>query len=69
MNRHERENYSWQIVQNMIERDISSAFKLRPLETKNRTPKMPSKKRLKRIIKEVIQNEIRKRPSIYDTPR
>ena len=34
----ERENYSWGIIQDMIEREINSAFKLRE------PPKMPSKK-------------------------
>ena len=28
-NHHERENYSWELVQDMIEREVSSAFKLR----------------------------------------
>ena len=27
--RHEIENYSWEIVQNMIEREVNVAFKLR----------------------------------------
>ena len=27
---HERENYSWGILQDMIEREVSSAFKIRP---------------------------------------
>jgi|TARA_R110002110_G_C12925584_1_gene667734 hypothetical protein len=30
MNRKERENYSWAIVQDMIEREVSAAFKIRP---------------------------------------
>ena len=46
----ERENYSWGIVQDMIERDINSAFKLRE------PPQMPSKKEIKQIIKHTIQN-------------
>ena len=46
----ERENYSWGIIQDMIEREINSAFKLRE------PPKMPSKKEIKRIIKHTIQN-------------
>ena len=45
----ERENYSWGIVQDMIERDINSAFKLRE------PPQMPSKKEIKKIIKHTIQ--------------
>ena len=46
----ERENYSWGIIQDMIEREINSAFKLRE------PSKMPSKKEIKRIIKHTIQN-------------
>ncbi len=48
--RHEIENYSWEIVQNMVEREVNAAFKLRvdPPEM----PEMPSKKEIKRIIKE-----------------
>jgi len=38
----ERENYSWGIVQDIIEREINSAFKLRE------PTKMPSKKEIKR---------------------
>tara|TARA_Y100001949_G_scaffold94520_1_gene79754 strand:- start:252 stop:404 length:153 start_codon:yes stop_codon:yes gene_type:complete len=38
----ERENYSWGIIQDMIEREINSAFKLRE------PPQMPSKKETKR---------------------
>ena len=37
---HERENYSWGLIQDMIEREISSAFKLRE------PTKMPSKKEM-----------------------
>ena len=46
-NRHEIENYSWEIVQNMVEREVNAAFKLRV-----DPPEMPSKKEIKRIIKE-----------------
>ena len=28
-NRRERENYSWELIQDMIDREISSAFKLK----------------------------------------
>ena len=28
--RHEIENYSWEVVQNMIEKEVSAAFKIRP---------------------------------------
>ena len=45
--RHEIENYSWEIVQNMVEREVNAAFKLRV-----DPPEMPSKKEIKRIIKE-----------------
>jgi len=47
----ERENYSWGIIQDMIEREVSSAFKLRePI-------KMPSKKEIKQIIKSTVKKE------------
>ena len=47
---HAIENYSWGIIQDMIERDINSAFKLRE------PPQMPSKKEIKKIIKHTIQD-------------
>ena len=47
---HERENYGWGIVQDMIEQEISSAFKLRE------PSKMPSKKEIKQIIKHTVKN-------------
>ena len=47
--RHEIENYSWEIVQNMIEREVNAAFKLRV------TPVLPSKKEIKRIIRETVK--------------
>ena len=47
----ERENYSWGVVQDMIEREISSAFKIRE------PPTMPSKKEIKQIIKSTVQKE------------
>ena len=47
----ERENYSWGVIQDMIEREVSSAFKLRePIQ-------MPSKKEIKQIIKSTVQKE------------
>ena len=46
----ERENYSWGIIQDMIEREINSAFKLRE------PSKMPSKKEIKQIIKHTVKN-------------
>ena len=45
----ERENYSWGILQDMIEREVSSAFKIRE------PPVMPSKKEIKQIIKHTIE--------------
>ena len=47
--RHEIENYSWEVVQNIIEKEISSAFKL-----KEPTVTMPSKKEIKQIIKKTV---------------
>ena len=49
--RHEIENYSWEVIQNMIEKEISSAFKLKeePL-----TSTMPTKKEIKQIIKKTV---------------
>jgi len=48
-NHHEIENYSWGVVQDMIEREISSAFKLRE------PPQMPTKKEIKKLIKETVK--------------
>ena len=50
--RHEIENYSWEIVQNMIEREVSAAFKLRHY------PILLSKKEIKRIIRETVGAKI-----------
>ena len=47
--RHEVENYSWEVVQNMIEKEISAAFKLR-----QPTTTMPTKKEIKQIIKKTV---------------
>ena len=38
-NRHEIENYSWEIVQNMIEREVNAAFKIREKMHNNSSPK------------------------------
>ena len=46
-----RENYCWEIIQDMIEREVSSAFKLRE------PTKMPSKKEIKQIIKNTVKKE------------
>ena len=48
-NIHETENYSWGVIQDMIEKEISSAFKL-----KEPTITMPSKKEIKQIIKKTV---------------
>ena len=47
--RHEIENYSWEVIQNMIEKEISSAFKL-----KEPPRVMPTKKEIKQIIKKTV---------------
>ena len=51
-NRHEMENYSWEIVQNMIEREVNAAFKIRV------DPILPSKKEIKRIIRETVSETL-----------
>ena len=50
--RHEIENYSWEVIQNMIEKEISAAFKI-----KEPPPSMPSKKEIKRIIKDTVMEQ------------
>ena len=47
--RHEIENYSWEVLQNMIEKEISAAFKL-----KEPPPSMPTKKEIKQLIKKTV---------------
>ena len=47
--RHEIENYSWEVVQNIIEKEISAAFKL-----KEPPPSMPTKKEIKQLIKKTV---------------
>ena len=54
--RHEIENYSWEIVQNMIEREVNAAFKIR-VDNESFTPVLPSKKEIKRIIRETVKGE------------
>jgi len=49
MHNHERENYSWGVVQDMIEREVNSAYRLKE------PPQMPSKKEIKRLIKEIVK--------------
>jgi len=34
-NRRARENYSWELIQDMIDREVSAAFKLRDKGKKN----------------------------------
>ena len=43
-NRHEIENYSWGVIQNIIEKEISSAFKIKEPPTP-----MLTKKEIKQI--------------------
>ena len=47
--RHEIENYSWEVIQNMIEKEISAAFKI-----KEPTVTMPTKKEIKQLIKKTV---------------
>ena len=66
--RHEMENYSWEIVQDMIEREVNAAFKLRV------DPVMPSKKEiltssLKRIIRETVKGERKKKVHKNSSPK
>ena len=48
---HEIENYSWGIIQDMIEGEVNAAFKLRV------DPVMPSKKEIKTIIRDTVKRE------------
>tara|TARA_B110000014_G_C20120382_1_gene593443 strand:+ start:2153 stop:2311 length:159 start_codon:yes stop_codon:yes gene_type:complete len=50
MNNHERENYSWGVLQSMIEREIHEAFKIKEPQ------EMPSKKEIKKLIKNTVHN-------------
>jgi len=50
-NNHEIENYSWGIIQDMIEKEVNAAFKLRV------DPVMPSKKEIKTIIRDTLKRE------------
>jgi len=52
---HEIENYSWGIVQDLIEREVNSAFKLRE------PPQMPSKKEIKKVIRNVCKHHRQKK--------
>jgi hypothetical protein len=44
-NRKARENYAWEVIQDIIDKEVSSAFKLKE-------PIMPDKREIKQIIKE-----------------
>ena len=49
---HEVENYSWGVIQDMIEKEISAAFKIR-------TPmnELPTKREIKKIIRQVVTDQ------------
>ena len=49
---HETENYSWGVIQDMIEKEINSAFKLKepPIQMT-----LPSKKELSKIIRDTVR--------------
>jgi hypothetical protein len=49
---HEVENYSWGVIQDMIEKEINSAFKIR-------TPmnELPTKREIKKIIRQVVTDQ------------
>ena len=46
-NNHERENYGWGLVQDLIEREVNTAFKLRP-----EPQPMLTKKEIKAVIRD-----------------
>ena len=48
-NSHEIENYSWGVLQDMIEKEVNAAFKIRPP-----MKEMPSKKEIKKIVKQSV---------------
>jgi len=52
-NNHEIENYSWGVIQDMIEKEVNAAFKLRQPTTTT----MPSKKEIKQIIKKTVREQ------------
>ena len=55
---HERENYSWGIVQDMIEYEVSLAFKIRE------PPTMPTKKDIINTIKQTVKQHRKKQEKI-----
>lgn len=50
---HERENYSWGVIQSMIEREIHEAFKIREPQ------EVPSKKEIKQLIRNTVHDSRR----------
>ena len=60
---HEIENYSWGVLQDMIEREVNAAFKLRV------DPVMPSKKEIKRIIRDTVKGERQKKVMAKQSPK
>jgi len=60
---HEIENYSWGVLQDMIEREVNAAFKLRV------DPVMPSKKEIKRIIRDTVKGERQKKVHKNSSPK
>ena len=50
---HERENYSWGMIQSMIEREIHEAFRIREPQ------EMPSKKEIKQLIRNTVHDSRR----------
>ena len=60
---HEIENYSWGVLQDMIEREVNAAFKLRV------DPVLPSKKEIKKIIRETVKGERQKKMIKNSSPK
>jgi|TARA_B110000196_G_C21138492_1_gene662504 hypothetical protein len=59
-NIHETENYSWGVIQDMIEKEISSAFKLRE-PSSVAAAILPTKKEIKTLIKKTVMDERKKK--------
>ena len=62
-NNHEIENYSWGVLQDMIEREVNAAFKLRV------DPVLPSKKEIKRLIRDTVKGERQKKMIKNSSPK
>jgi hypothetical protein len=62
-NNHEIENYSWGVLQDMIEREVNAAFKLRVDSV------MPSKKEIKTIIRDTVKGERQKKVIKNTSPK